>query len=1402
MARLARFWKPLLTITLVFLVFACSGGGCSSCEGCGVRPIPGAFPLDARIPNAAQIRLSESGIGFIEDNIGGIVGTLLEGGLDFEVPPVSGSETILFITMRYNICPTGRPPCYIHAEISDMELTPTAPNQLHAVIQLRLWSTDGTPGATTTTPLFVDTSLGDLNVTLDSRRGSRDFVAFETDITFATESAPARAGYTRIDVGSITEVSGQGIQDDDISISSGGGIGGAFLSFIANLLKGTIVGLLRDQIGGLTDGLVGDNLCTTRGEYGCPTGTFDRGNTAADAVCYLNATSGGSDDRCVPLLLGTDGRGDLGEAFLGGISPGSHAPIQFVLAAGGDGEAVANGMSLFMVGGFQSWNRDFTVTPGHNSCVPLIEAPPLPTVTRAAAFRGNTIPGTAIATHVGIGISEDYLDYAGYGLFDSGTLCIGTGTPLAQELSTGLVSALINSLSALAFPAENAALAIALRPQQPMEFAIGTASGEDLLTITLPELQMDFYVWSTERYVRFMTFQTDLDIGINLEVEGAQLVPTITGVTPSNSMVTNSELLTEQPTRLAGTLETLIGMFAGMFTSAISPFDLPEIMGFNLVVPEGGIRGVNSDGENFLGIFANLELAGGSPLVAPVETSVTVADLVLDRGSMSLDGWASGDGNSAWLYFDAEGPTGADYEYSYRIDGGNWSRWTTDRRVQITDDALLFQARHNIEARARVVGEYASVDPTPARASLLVDILEPSVVVDTTATGWTITGRDVITAESDLEIRYRLPDGEWSAWHAGPITIEQSEVEGVAGDFGIEVRDEAGNVASSLQPIIRGIPDPGLAAGCGCRVDSPEGQPLFTTLLVGFCVAFFVRRSRKGGRRKEGARKAPTFRGSKLTARLARLVGLTLAIAIAGALAVGCSCGTPMTEECGGLCAPPTGTMLRGSICCPESDECVAYNLNELCDPGFTCPIDEVTIGEMSCEVSCGGCVARPPLSAGLLATDLDFVTSSDGAFVSGYSPGSPPSDIYGDLVFGEVVDGEVNWEIVEGAPSSPIEADPSGWRGGVRTAGDDVGRWTSMVDAGDDIYIAYYDATHGELKMAIGGAGAWDIHTIDDNGNAGAYASLVLTSSGAPAVSYLRIETQDDGTVRSSVYVAVASSPMPSADSDWTITEVAGAVTPCRAADCSLGQVCTEAGTCAMTDTCTPACGSGEGCVGGRCVTTFPANWVEDLAPRYGMYTQLVNTMGGLALVWYDRSTGNLWGAEAAGTTFGAPFLIDGYARVAPVGEFRSGDCGIGASLFVDDTGTWHVTYVDGSEEQLRYAQVTSGTVALRELIDDGSTNGTDPHDDGRHVIGDDSSVVVTSTGEVRVAYQDSTDAVTMLARRTGAGTWTVSVIDDVDASGFWVEQVVTATGSTVASFWRRNEPGNPNGVRVTAIP
>src|SRR5262245_5657969 len=173
--RVASFVQPLFAITLIFLVFACSGGGCSSCEGCGVAPIPGGFPIAQRIPNSAQMRLSESGIQFIESNIGPIATTLVPGGLDFDIPPSSGSTS----GIDYTVCPGGD--CRAHIEIRSLDLTPTAPNSLHAQIQLIVDSRD-TSGARRGIPIrlrglcvfgvcAVDTTC---RADIDTRRDSRE----------------------------------------------------------------------------------------------------------------------------------------------------------------------------------------------------------------------------------------------------------------------------------------------------------------------------------------------------------------------------------------------------------------------------------------------------------------------------------------------------------------------------------------------------------------------------------------------------------------------------------------------------------------------------------------------------------------------------------------------------------------------------------------------------------------------------------------------------------------------------------------------------------------------------------------------------------------------------------------------------------------------------------------------------------------------------------------------------------------------------------------------------------------------------------------------------------------------------------------------------------------------------
>ncbi len=1364
---LSSFYGRSLVLMLGLTVFSCSGGGgCSSCEGCGVQPIAGGYPIDDRIPHSAQVRLTSSGIGFIEDNIDGIIGTVLPDGLDFEIPSTSGSAS----GFDYDLCPSGG--CMAHIEIDSLDIQSTAPNRLSAHIRVIIDSRDA-GGARDPIPIRLDPPIlpaFTCDVDLDTRNGSRDFVGLIANIDLVADDRPARLGYTRVVISDAALASGEGIENDDIEAS------GCFFDWLLNLLRGTLVGQLQDQISGLLDSALAEQLCTTHGMYGCPDGTFSVPDSSPESVCRFGPSESAE---CVPTLLGMDGEGDLGGTLLGGFSPGTHAYAQFLLAAGGDGQAVNEGMTIDFFGGFRGTDRTFNTTPAHHSCVPTIPPPDRPEIPQLAAFRGNVIPGTSTETHVGFGIAEAYMDYAGYGMFDSGMLCLGAGTRLSQQLSTGLVSALIRSLNELTFPQGSSPLTIAIRPQTPPDFTIGAGTeGDPLLQIALNQLQMDFYVWSTERYVRFMTFQTDLTIGIDLSVADNQLVPEIKYVNSTNSVVTNSELLSEQPTALASTLETVIGSFAGMLSSSISPFDLPDIMGFQLEVPAGGVTRVREGEHNFLGIFANLALAS-APYTAPVETTLTVSDLTLDRRSMDPNTWNEGEGNHVWLHFGAEGPLAVQFEYSYRIDGGPWSAWTTEPRVRVEDDVLLLQARHEIEGRARVAGEHASTDESPARAELLIDILPPTVHVARTAGGVTVRANDIITASDVLEVRYQV-DGEWTDWgHVFTLDVPHDDA-----DVVVEVRDEAGNVGRSQSALIRGLPNANVE-GCGCSApgSSGGGTPLALVGLLGLFGLVVARR--------RGGPSLPFF--------------LTVAL---GLFAAGCNCGTPVTPEpCGGECnaaRPPGNT--AGNICCPSSDMCVDYDLTALCEPGYQCAVADVVVDEMSCGVSCADCTARPALDPGILATHLDTVLDSAGTvYISGYSPGDPRGEnLYGDLVFGVWDGAEVEWDIVDGAPSMPITNVPTGYRGGVSDPGDDVGRWTSIAMAGDTFLISYYDATNGALKLAVGGPGGWDTHTVDDQGDSGRYSSLVITPDGVPVIAYLRIEasTATPGQVDSSVMVATANVASPSGPTDWTVTQVATGPMACRPAFCESGTTCLASGQCVTpTSDCSADCGSGNACFNGSCTETIPTGYVEDLPPALGLYTSLaVDPTGGLALVYYDRSAGNVHGARFDGATWGTPFLIDGYGAM----EDFVGDCGMGADVAVDSAGLWHVAYIDGTEETLRYAQVQSnGTIVAPgpEVVDDGSTiDGATRHTDGRHIVGDDASIVVLEGGGVRVAYQDSTiQNLVVAVRPPGGGAWGISHIDEEGSTGYWVDQEVFGTTSYLTTWWRaRDGRSTSNGIRV----
>ena len=87
-----RLSKQILFALIFVIAAGCSGGGCSTgCSCAGVTPLATGFPVESRIENVGSLRLTDSGLTFLEQNLGALAGIALGGGdvLTFEIPTSS-----------------------------------------------------------------------------------------------------------------------------------------------------------------------------------------------------------------------------------------------------------------------------------------------------------------------------------------------------------------------------------------------------------------------------------------------------------------------------------------------------------------------------------------------------------------------------------------------------------------------------------------------------------------------------------------------------------------------------------------------------------------------------------------------------------------------------------------------------------------------------------------------------------------------------------------------------------------------------------------------------------------------------------------------------------------------------------------------------------------------------------------------------------------------------------------------------------------------------------------------------------------------------------------------------------------------------------------------------------------
>ncbi len=836
-------WHRLTILSLGAMVFACSdagGGGCGGCGGGeeGAPPYEFAGSVEEHVVHqAGQVHVTQGGLDRLTDNLEPLIGAALGGeGLSFCL----GEQDVSVLTICGDSeCDDGTTGCQLEAELRDVSIVPrrtTDPASDAIEISLAVVLEEA-----------LSTSFG-CDLTLSTGAAGMPVSA---TITLGIDAPP----WERMNI----DFSGENLEFDldSLAIGASGGFGCGALSGALTLVSGPVKNLLTDQIAGPIDDAIGPALCTS-----CSTDLdcSEAASCSEDGICVVDGT-----DTCEPLALGVEMAFDIGD-LLADFAPGLEAELgilayaaNFADAMGPPGSGLAyEGVDIGLQLGFFS---------EANACVPYVPAPPTARVAKSPNIFTDLTPN-GDDFMIGIGIARTALNLAGWAAFRSGALCISVGSDTISQISTGTFSLLIPSLGDLVGGA-NAPMQMALRPQLPpvIELGLGTVteSGEiddPLLTLVLPSLEIDFYVYTENRYVRLMTLDTDIEVPLALDVNADNQIEILLGDLSqaiSRIETINAELLTEEdaagvatalPALISSLLPTLLG-------DAIAPIDIPELLeGMTLVIPPGGITSV--DGGQMLAIYADLEFGAPAPKGRPLVP--TIASTFVDRASFlqvenmisearhlgrPLDiGLLTPDVVLDMDVFDPSN-THDEFEYSYRVNGTLWSMWQRGPQVHVSQPIMALGGEFEVDVKTRAIGDSTSISPVWASTTVVIDYHAPTLLLEREGLLARVEATD---SQSVVSVTARVNGGDWfevaedgtfdlTPWAGRSVVVEVDALD-AAGNRSADRKTFNLDAFTPAGTFERSAVDPG-QAGCNASRTAPNGVPL---MLFGLAALMFIRR--------------------------------------------------------------------------------------------------------------------------------------------------------------------------------------------------------------------------------------------------------------------------------------------------------------------------------------------------------------------------------------------------------------------------------------------------------------------------------------------------------------------------------------------------------------------------------
>ncbi len=1323
-----RSTKLDLILSALFVV-AMGCGNFGSCGACGaVQPLPGGkLPSDQTVEGGAQVRITQAGFNKLTQVLPALLNQQLGAGFCIPRGEVGGCGTF---------------------DIGGCYCT-------------------GNSGAGCNPGCRVGLSLNSVNVSVTSNSRLRIAVAasVSTSIPIRIQATTILSGSCTLNVSSTNL---NGTIDIDLKIDPNTGeldleghtqAVGLNLSISGCGFAGSLLNVLTDIIDDIANSFIAPFLFTV-----------------------LDPVVNSLLDSLLPSPLGIANLMNVGN-LVAGVSPGTEALMEARIVPGGyvRADGAKRALSLGIITGMNA-DEDITTRTGTrpdgiplasepNLCVPPMTPPafgstphnlgrpPIQgTVQRdtfflppAGAFDGNPEPQADIA----MGVSETFLDLAGHHLVTSGAMCLGVGTSYITQLNVGTIGILVPSLSELTSDTGKDPLLLVTRPQRPIDFVIGdNTPTSPAVTLGIQNLEVDFYAFLFERYVRAFTLDLSMNVGVNLEFEQmpgmpAQIKPTLVGISSQTVTVKvlNSEFVRETPQHLEMVLPSVFDLVTPLLGN-IGAIQVPEFAGFSL--NNLSIQHVTTPNDDFLALYASLgagslmrTLGQKDPFAmasvnamdrefGPSVPSTAVAHLksvTTPAPDKILTAMTKGGPGMPEVVFDADkfDASGRELEYSYELNGGMQRPFMTpdaNGHLVIRDPAFAWQGKYTIGIKSRAKGDYRSTSAETS-TKVIIDSVGPKIALKKMFWDEDTLKIPMFDTVSEHAISYAFgktdssePSTGWMRGATAELPKSLFDDLAIDGEVMVYAKDEAGNVEYGV------IEFHGQASSSGCSCETGSGPSK-----SGAVLAFLVGVVLVGGKRRRNAARS-LRRLVKKHRRIVANGAAFLAMSVMTAFLPACDCGDPGAKSC---------------------------EVASDCGPDFCAQ------GELPFCID-GECVCSDDIIAGRVGPYSDVGTGADGSiWVSGYSIN------HGDLVVAKA-DGPgripvEKWEYVDGVPDGPVLIPDSKIRGGIDASGEDVGMWTSIaVNSASEPMVTYFDKDTSSLRFAHKVGDTWQKHVIQqgtgkmlgeqDGLLVGMFTSLTLRSDdGRPGVAYLALVKDAQGA-RAEVRYAAAQVPNPTSSADWMLFIVDSAPLP-------------------PEDPQSP--------------NVYP------LPDSLGLFVDSARLPSQApVVVYYDRVNGDLKMSKfnPQSGQFGVATILDGT---------MNRDAGWSPSISIDPAGMVHVAYVAATHDDLTYMK--EGTP--QEIVDDGyRIVGTTV--DGLpkpefHFVGDDASLQLIGGATPWIVYQDSTTQELLLGVKQQDGSWSRTTLAGgvvqgqmwPGAYGFYAASSLRAT-DLVISTWVINQPAD----------